>query len=321
MQDHNEPSARERKAAFSRHLRNIIGDDTVPADTLPAGVPESGPMTEIQAMMLGLEADKRLMAGMMGSMPGQASEVAFRKLQGAHDLYARVIADGPDRSSFVDKARARYQMGQAQEFMGNASDAMRDEPRALEFFARAVAHYDEVGRTDEAAKLRTKLARLQEAMSGDVDATLDRLDRTTADPMSEVDRLIALAGATLKGGDSFGALEHLKTAEELLEREGIAEQPPKSLAEDLANTIMGLQNGQMQAGGTPIERAMSARATYASLYSLYVQVYSATEPGHPDFAADLQKAADYQAKWDAMGSKQSNADFSNAMLGLLHKLK
>jgi hypothetical protein len=48
MQDHNEPSARERKAAFSRHLRNIIGDDTVPADTLPAGVPESGPMTEIR---------------------------------------------------------------------------------------------------------------------------------------------------------------------------------------------------------------------------------------------------------------------------------
>ncbi len=321
MPDRNGPSASERKTAFSRQLRNILGDDMEALDTLPAGVPETGRMTEIQAMSLGLEADKRLIAGMMGAMPGQATEATIVKLQGAHDLYARVIADGPDGSTLVDKPRARYQMGQALEFMGNASDAMRDELRAFEFYTRAVARYDEAGRNDEAAKLRTKIARLQESMSGDVDATLDRLDSPTDDPMAEVDRLISLAGATLKGGDSFGALEHLQSAEAILTREGIAEPPPKSLADDLANTIMGLQSGQMQVGGTPIERSMKARATYASLYSLYVQVYSATNPGHPDFAADLQKAAAHQAKWDAMESKQSNADFSDAMLGLLHKLK
>lgn len=321
MNEDEKISADDSRKAFARHLERI---DSLFDRKQPSAVDQGcgNQLSELEAAQLIMEADSKMMKGMFMSMPGQASEATIEDLQRAYDIYARVLEYGPTGAQLVDLVRTRHQMGEAQQFMGNASDSMGDGARALTFYRAAREHYDSAGKTEEIARLDSKINQLAEHISGDTDKTIERLSKKAKDdPLEEANRLLDLASATAKGGDHYGALEFLGRVETLLANEGFAEPPPDGLAADLANTLLGLQSGAMTAGNTPIEKAVKIRSIYTSLYSIYAQIYGSADPNGPSYEADMKKADEYQAKWDAMDGSDASSAFSNAMRGFLDRLE
>ncbi|MEL6839534.1 MAG: hypothetical protein AAFP85_09595 [Pseudomonadota bacterium] len=310
--------AGEQRAGFAKYLADFNAD----ASNKPAiDVPETGPLTDMQALSLQMHADSRTTRLMIATMPGQATEEVVTGLEETYAMYARVLRDMPDDATLTNRDYVMAGMARAQEFAGNACDSLRQEARALPYYEKALNYLEMLGDTTNAEKLRQKISVLKENMSGDIDGAVERLSSPRSDFLDEMNRLLDLAGVQQQGGDRHKALELLHKVEAALDDEGIAPPSGDAMANDLMQSMAGLMSGEVVAGNTAVERTVKIRAVFQSLYSMLARVYGTPDPDHPDASADMDKADAYHKKWEALDNPADNTAFSDTMRRFLDEGK
>jgi tetratricopeptide (TPR) repeat protein len=311
----------ERKAAFEKHMQSILSMSS--SDEAPAAMATGAgePLEEMAALTLLLEADRRSMEGMMKSLPGIATPETISLLEECHDTYARILKDGPTDSSLLLPADLHKKMGQSLEFAGNASESLRDDQGALDYFRRALNEFDLAGDDNEQARMTGKISKLETLLSGDQDAEILALQESSSSgqdlTLEEVERLIALGAAYSKAGDMFAARDNLEAAETMLADMGVEEPPAQDLARDLMSSMQSIMDGSRGEEPTAVETSMKHRGLFKQLYQLLSAAYRDADPEDPNYEADLARADEYMSKWERMDSQAENKQFSSEALSLL----
>jgi tetratricopeptide (TPR) repeat protein len=254
-------------------------------------------------------------------LPGIATPETISLLEECHDTYARILKDGPTDSSLLLPADLHKKMGQSLEFAGNASESLRDDQGALDYFRRALNEFDLAGDDNEQARMTGKISKLETLLSGDQDTEILALQESSSSgqdlTLEEVERLIALGAAYSKAGDMFAARDNLEAAETMLADMGVEEPPAQDLARDLMSSMQSIMDGSRGEEPTAVETSMKHRGLFKQLYQLLSAAYRDADPEDPNYEADLARADEYMSKWERMDSQAENKQFSSEALSLL----
>ena len=300
--------------AFEHHARQIqeLFAGTTAGD--PPAVPDDEPLDEMAALQLYVATDSRMTAIMARLMPGQADESVIDELLEICEAYGRVLNGPASSHGMYADAHLHRKIGQALSFAGMASESLRQDARAVEFYEQAVGAYEAANDHGEISKARSKIEELRVVLSGDVDADIERLQQAVLDTpepaLARVEALIALGEALVREGDSYGARDHLLEAETILidPSNGFANPSSGDLAESLLSSMQDLMSGKTQAGATSIEEKVAVRGLYSRLYHALAAAYRDDDP---------DRAAGYLDSAEEMDSDEGSRDFGEDMLALL----
>jgi len=224
-----------------------------------------------------------------------------------------LIAKGPPKPPFAlwTEESARRKAGDAFDLAARAAVILRDQASAGKFFNAAREAYEAAGDKERAKACSAELCRMQAVESGNVDAEIRRLrseiEKAPKNSLSAARARIDLGMLYSNNGDDTEALKLLGQATSILRK--VAPDPNGvDLANALSGSILGVLQGQHAGGASVIEDTMEASNCYRLLYTAYARIYDTTDPA---------KAREYRSKAEKRDSRQTNDDFSRAMLQAL----
>jgi tetratricopeptide (TPR) repeat protein len=279
------------------------------------------PLDDFGKMRALMAIDQRYMLAMADTRPGRVKRDILRTLEQIAEDYRSLISMGPPQPPFAlyTEHSVKRKLGDTFELAARAAGTLRDENAASRYYNAACDAYQEAGDQEKAQHCRTELSGMRAVESGNLDAEVRRLRnellKAPKKSLAAASAGIDLAMLYSNNGDDTEALELLGRAEKILK--SISPDPTGTdLAKALSGSLADILEGKHTGGPTAIENKMEANGLYRLLYTAYARIYDTNDP---------VKAEEYRAKVGKRDSRQTNDEFSNAMLqalagGLLGKL-
>ena len=244
-----------RTAAFKRYLDQLF-PQPLEAET------RASALEPFEALQRYLQLDRRMLALMPRTLPGQADELVVEEARTLCAAYAELLEVEP-YGGIYSHQQTRQKMGQCVEYAGRAAESLRDDDRAMAFYREAVPLFHDADALDDVRRLEMKIDEIARHRSSDFDveiATLrGRLSEEGLSALERAEALISLGELYLRGGDTYAAAAPLQKAEGLLDTRCGGNPGPDALAQ--AHRLDARLS--WTARSTPVAAISSASCRYA----------------------------------------------------------
>jgi tetratricopeptide (TPR) repeat protein len=272
------------------------------------------PLDDLGKMKALVAIDQRFTLATFDTRPGRVRPETLGVIEAIAQDYQALMSLGPPKPPFAfwTEQSVRQKIGDTFDLAARVAGTLHDQAAATRYYKAAREAYHAAGDKVKAERCQTELSRLRAVETGDVDAEVRRLRSELAKApkksLAAARAAIDLGMLYSNNGDDTEALELLRQAESDLK--AVSSDPTGiDLANALSSSVADLLQGKGTGGPSVIENKMEANNLYRLLYTAYARIYDTTDPA---------KAAEYRAKVVDRDSRQTNDEFSKAMLRALH---
>ena len=292
-----------RTAAFKRYLDQLF-PQPLEAET------RASALEPFEALQRYLQLDRRMLALMPRTLPGQADELVVEEARTLRGLCR--AAGGRALRRDLQPPADPPEDGSVRRVRRAGRRSLRDDDRAMAFYREAVPLFHDADALDDVRRLEMKIDEIARHRSSDFDveiATLrGRLSEEGLSALERAEALISLGELYLRGGDTYAAAAPLQKAEGLLDTRCGGNPGPDALAQALMGSMRGIMDGSQHAGGSDIERVMQIRGLYTKLYAALSEALE---------GADREQAEHYHRLAEDIDSQAKSQDFGGAATSLM----